>query len=246
MVQSLVSKNRFPKVDREGPCCGACDLVGSLISSGSGPAVRKTLAAVPTRLCPDMPAGVDRFRVGRSRTFACSIGFVRRMRRAAACTSPPGIVSLRGRRSKDVASIALSGSCAVEKQRYAQLKGSRGRSTAGPRSSHRTLVIDSSLWRSLIGGVGHRHRDPDGRLAASAAKHTDSLGSGLGSTAATDRLRFWRDHHLGPGMSRRGSRWDSALAKALFSSLKNERNKRRIYGEQDPERADVIDYIAIM
>ena len=44
-------------------------------------------------------------------------------------------------------------------------------------------------------------------------------------------------------MSRRGNCWDNAVAEFLFSSLKKERVKKRIYKTRDLARADIFDYI---
>lgn len=91
----------------------------------------------------------------------------------------------------------------------------------------REIVIDAILmavWR----------RKPRGTLI-----HSDQ-GSQYGSD---DWLRFCREHHLEPSMSRRGNCWDNAVAESFFSSLKKERIKKRIYKTRDLARADVFDYI---
>jgi len=91
----------------------------------------------------------------------------------------------------------------------------------------REIVIDAILmavWR----------RKPRGTLI-----HSDQ-GSQYGSD---DWLRFCREHHLEPSMSRRGNCWDNAVAESFFSSLKKERIKKRIYRTRDLARADVFDYI---
>jgi putative transposase len=93
----------------------------------------------------------------------------------------------------------------------------------------RELVLDAILmavWR----------RQPKGTLI-----HSDQ-GSQYGSD---DWLRFCRDHHLEPSMSRRGNCWDNAVAESFFSSLKKERIKKRIYRTRDLARADVFDYIEV-
>jgi transposase InsO family protein len=41
------------------------------------------------------------------------------------------------------------------------------------------------------------------------------------------------------------SLWDNAVAESIFSSLKKERIKRRIYKTRDLARADVFDYIEL-
>lgn len=44
-------------------------------------------------------------------------------------------------------------------------------------------------------------------------------------------------------MSRRGNCWYNAVAESFFSSLKNERLKKRIYKNRDLANADISDYI---
>lgn len=44
-------------------------------------------------------------------------------------------------------------------------------------------------------------------------------------------------------MSRKGNGWDSAVAESLFSSLKKERIKKRIYPSREVAPADIADYI---
>lgn len=46
-------------------------------------------------------------------------------------------------------------------------------------------------------------------------------------------------------MSRRRNCWDNAVVEFLFSSLKKERIKKRIYKTREMARADVFDYIDI-
>ncbi len=67
-------------------------------------------------------------------------------------------------------------------------------------------------------------------------------GSQYGSDAW---LRFCREHHLQPSMSRRGNYWDNAVAESFFSSLKKERIKKRVYKTREFARADVFDYIEV-
>lgn len=43
-------------------------------------------------------------------------------------------------------------------------------------------------------------------------------------------------------MSRRGNCWDNAVAEPLFSSLKKERIRKRIYKTRDLAEAGVFDY----
>ncbi len=46
-------------------------------------------------------------------------------------------------------------------------------------------------------------------------------------------------------MSRRGNRWDNAVAGSFFSSMKKERIRKRIYKTRDLARADTFDYIEV-
>lgn len=69
--------------------------------------------------------------------------------------------------------------------------------------------------------------------------HSDQ-GTQYGSD---DWQRICRAHGLQPSMSRRGNCWDNAVAESFFSSLKQERIKKRIYKTRDLARADVFDYI---
>jgi putative transposase len=91
----------------------------------------------------------------------------------------------------------------------------------------RELVLDAVLmavWR----------RNPKKTLM-----HSDQ-GSQYGSDAWR---RFCREHHLEPSMSRRGNCWDNAVAESFFSSLKKERNKKRIYKTRDIANVEIFDYI---
>jgi putative transposase len=93
----------------------------------------------------------------------------------------------------------------------------------------RELVLDAVLmavWR----------RRPHRTLI-----HSDQ-GSQYGSD---DWLRFCRENHLDPSMSRRGNCWDNAVAESFFSSLKKERIRRRIYKTRELAKADVFDYIEV-
>ena len=93
----------------------------------------------------------------------------------------------------------------------------------------RELVLDAVLmavWR----------RRPQNTLI-----HSDQ-GSQHGSD---DWLRFCREHHLEPSMSRRGNCWDNAVAESFFSSLKKERIKKRIYRTRDLAKADIFEYIEV-
>jgi putative transposase len=71
--------------------------------------------------------------------------------------------------------------------------------------------------------------------------HSDQ-GSQYGSD---DWKRFCDANKLLPSMSRRGNCWDNAAAESFFSSLKNERIRKRIYKTRDLARADVFDYIEV-
>jgi putative transposase len=44
-------------------------------------------------------------------------------------------------------------------------------------------------------------------------------------------------------MSRRANCWDNAVAESFFSSLKNERIKKRIYADRETAALDVSEYI---
>jgi putative transposase len=79
-----------------------------------------------------------------------------------------------------------------------------------------------------------RQRRPRGTLI-----HSDQ-GTQYGSDAWR---RFCRSNHLERSMSRKGNRWDNAVAESFFSSLKKERIKKHIYRTRDLALADVSDYI---
>ena len=44
-------------------------------------------------------------------------------------------------------------------------------------------------------------------------------------------------------MSRRGNCWDKAVAESLFSSLKSDRIKNRIYPTRTEAKSEIFDYI---
>ena len=46
-------------------------------------------------------------------------------------------------------------------------------------------------------------------------------------------------------MSRRGNCWDNAVSESLFSGLRTERIRKRIYKTRDTARAVVFDYIEV-
>jgi putative transposase len=94
----------------------------------------------------------------------------------------------------------------------------------------RDLVLDAllmAIWRR--------------RPRQSVIVHSDQ-GSQYGSD---DAVRFFKDHHLIPSMSRRGNCYDNAVEESFFSSLKKERIRRRIYRSREEARADVFDYIEV-
>jgi putative transposase len=97
---------------------------------------------------------------------------------------------------------------------------------AGP-TIHRELVLDA-----LASAV--KQRRPRGTLI-----HSDQ-GVQFGSDAWR---RFCRANHLEPSMSRKGNCWDNAVVESFFSSLKQERIKKRIYTSRDAALADIADYI---
>ena len=92
---------------------------------------------------------------------------------------------------------------------------------------HLELVLDAVL-------MAVRRRRPRGTLI-----HSDQ-GTQYGSDAWR---RFCRSNHLEPSMSRKGNRWDNAVAESFFSSLKKERIKKRIYEDRALALTDVADYI---
>jgi putative transposase len=91
----------------------------------------------------------------------------------------------------------------------------------------RELILDAILMAVRI------------RRPRQAVIHSDQ-GSQYGSD---DWRRFCRTKHLEPSMSRRGNCWDNAVAESLFSSLKKERIKKRIYNNREIARQDIADYI---
>jgi putative transposase len=97
---------------------------------------------------------------------------------------------------------------------------------AGP-TIHREFVLNAVL-------LAVRRRRPRGTII-----HSDQ-GTQYGSDAWR---RFCRTNRLEPSMSRKGNRWDNAVAESFFSSLKKERVKKRIYKTRELAIADVSDYI---
>jgi putative transposase len=98
--------------------------------------------------------------------------------------------------------------------------------SAGP-TIHRELVLDTAL-------MAVRRRRQRGTII-----HSDQ-GTQFGSDAWR---RFCRANHLEPSTSRKGNRWDNAVAESFFSSLKKERVKKHIYQTRELALADVSDYI---
>jgi transposase InsO family protein len=82
-----------------------------------------------------------------------------------------------------------------------------------------------------------------------------ATGSGAVITRASSRQHAWpfaidseygpfcRTNRLEPSMSRRGNCWDNTVAESFFSSLKEERIKKRIDKSRDLATADISDYI---
>lgn len=94
----------------------------------------------------------------------------------------------------------------------------------------RELVLDALL-------MAVRRRKPQQPVLV----HSDQ-GSQYGSD---EWRRFCQSHRLEPSMSRRGNRWDNAVAESFFASLKSERVAKRIYKTREMCRADVFDYIEV-
>jgi putative transposase len=95
---------------------------------------------------------------------------------------------------------------------------------------HRDLVLDAILmavWR----------RNPKKPVII----HSDQGGQ----YGSDDWMRFCKEHGLSPSMSRSGNCYDNAVAESLFSSLKKERIRRRIYNTRDDAKSDVFDYIEL-
>ena len=70
------------------------------------------------------------------------------------------------------------------------------------------------------------------------------IHSDQGSQFGSDDFNRWcQDNRLVPSMSRRGNCWDNAVAESVFSSLKKECVKRRIYACRQEAKSDVFDYI---
>ncbi len=95
-------------------------------------------------------------------------------------------------------------------------------------SLHREIVLDALLmavWRRKLKGTVLAHSDQ---------------GSQYGSF---DCWKFLKKHNLEPSMSRRGNCWDNAVAESFLSSLKKERDRRKVYHTAEEAKAEVFDYI---
>lgn len=55
--------------------------------------------------------------------------------------------------------------------------------------------------------------------------------------------RWYKDHQLSPGMSRRGNFWDNAVAESFFSNLKSELIKKRICPTRTQAKSEIFEYI---
>ena len=71
--------------------------------------------------------------------------------------------------------------------------------------------------------------------------HSDQ-GSEFGSD---DFIRWCKNHHLIPSMSRRGNCYGNAVAESFFSSLKKERIRRKIYLTREEAKSEIFDYIEV-
>lgn len=90
----------------------------------------------------------------------------------------------------------------------------------------RSLVLDAVM-------IAIRRRRPSDTLIQS------DQGTQYGSDAWR---RFCASNKLIPSMSRKGNRWDNALAESFFSSLKKERIKKHIYRNRDIATAEISEY----
>jgi hypothetical protein len=79
------------------------------------------------------------------------------------------------------------------------------------------------------------------------AKWLGNLNSDQGTQFGSDEFSRWcKDNRLSPSMSRRSNCWDNAVAESLFSifsSLKSERVKKRIYSTRAEAKSEIFDYI---
>lgn len=60
-----------------------------------------------------------------------------------------------------------------------------------------------------------------------------------------DFVRWCKDNRLVPSMSRRGNRYDNAVAESFFSSLKKERIRRKIYSTREEAKSEIFEYIIV-
>jgi putative transposase len=90
------------------------------------------------------------------------------------------------------------------------------------------LVLDAltmAVWR----------RKPQGSVI---------IRSDQGRQFGSDQFNRWcKDNLVSPSMSRRGNCRDNAVAESLFSTLKSEQIKKRIYGTRYQAKAEIFDYI---
>jgi putative transposase len=77
------------------------------------------------------------------------------------------------------------------------------------------------------------------KATKSVITHSDQ-GSHTVSMSGIDSAS---QHQLQASMSRRGNRYDNAVAESLFSSLKKERICNHVCHTRDKARADIFDYI---
>lgn len=71
----------------------------------------------------------------------------------------------------------------------------------------------------------------------------DALLRDQGSQYISEQFqRLMKDNGVTCSMSRSGNCWDNAAMESVFSSLKIERIRRKIYRSPDQARADVFDY----
>jgi putative transposase len=97
---------------------------------------------------------------------------------------------------------------------------------AGP-TLHRGLVLNAVP-------LAVRQRRPHGTSIQS------DQGTECGSNAWR---RLCRTNRLEPSMSRKGNRWDNAVAESFFSGLKKERDKKHTYKTRELAIAAESDYI---
>jgi putative transposase len=77
-------------------------------------------------------------------------------------------------------------------------------------------------------------------------KRTAIIHSDQGSQFRSDPwIRFCRDHGLERNVSRRGNCYHNAVVESFFSTLKEERIRKKTYLTRDDVRADVFDYIEV-